>query len=117
MVRFTLQHLLLFHGPAPCWISHLLISCFMALSPGTLTVCDDKMRGFTAEHNTGGTSDETLLGLLTVRKNSRTEVTPRQETDNTELMESKKQTSRGLFFSKETTYQQAQYASSGNLGK
>lgn len=75
------------------------------------------MRGFTAEHNTGGTSDETLLGLLTVRKNSRTEVTPRQETDKTELMESKKQTSRGLFFSKETTYQQAQYASSGNLGK
>lgn len=85
----------------------MIISCFIALAPRTLAVCHDKMRGFTAECNAGGTSHETLLGLSMVRKNSRTEVRPRQQTYTTELMESKKQISRGLLFSKETAYWQA----------
>ena len=113
---FTLQHLPLFHASARCWISLSLISCFIALPPGTLAVRDDKMRGFTAKHNTGGTSDETLLGLLMVRKNSRMEVRPRRHMYTTELMESKKQASRGLLFSKETTYRQAWLPQRWKLG-
>lgn len=94
---FTLQHLPLFHASSQCWISLSLISCFIALSSGILAALDDKMRGFTLEHNTEGTSEKTLLGLLMVRKNSRMEVRPRQQMY---IMESKKQTSRGLLFSK-----------------
>ena len=39
-----------------------------------------------------------LLELLMVRKNSRMEVRPRQQMYTGELMESEKQTSRGLLF-------------------
>lgn len=41
---FALQHLPLFHAAAPCWISPLGISCFIAFPPGTLAVRDDKVR-------------------------------------------------------------------------
>lgn len=95
---FVLQHLPLFHASAQCWISLSLISCFIALPPWTLSVRDVKMRGFIAECNPGGTSDETLLGLLVVRKNSRMEVRPRRHMYTTEFMESMKQTSRGLLY-------------------